>query len=73
MFTASVFKVCQILAKENPVLAIESLRQYMNSLECDALYENTYICQQIGDKIYTTLTNSDDQETVGKFFFFILD
>ena len=45
----------------------------MNSLEFDALYENTNICQQIGDKIRTTLTNSDDEEQIGKLMFVTLD
>ena len=66
-FYNELFKVCQIIAKETPILAIELLRQYINELEFDVLYENANILLQIWDKIPTTLSNSYNQEIIGKF------
>ena len=61
-----LFENFQVLAKENPILALETFRETINTLDFDALYENEAICEQISDKVRIAMNHDDTQYKIGK-------
>ena len=62
----SLLKHCQVLVSESPLLAIETYREIIDSVDFDALYENEEICEQISDKVRITMYHDDTQQEIGK-------
>ena len=62
----SLLEHCQVLASESPLLAIETFRETIDTLDFDALYENEEIREQIYDKVRIAMRHDDTQQEIGK-------